>query len=389
MSVVVDQIATEPSKRDIAWLHEALQSAIALEHSTLPLYLSAMFSLEVQNYPSYNAIRSVVMEEMVHMAIAANMLAAIGGSPRIKDLDPGYPCHGLPGGAEPDLQAGLAKLSPRQLQNFMRLEAPLFLLPEKHRKEGYPTIGRLYDAIKQAIVANAEDVRSAFTGSRPANQVGDNIGFTTLNPTAGLDPVDQLVQGIDEILAQGEGSTSGSIQAGPEYENEESHYGKFAELWYGARYQPPNPPVTLTRKTEADFFKGTKITWPVVVNTLAVPTDGYARVLARDPNGASVTKDLEAFDAVYTEIMAELDTMWNGSVDTLWPTFGEAVKGMTDLRVLSCFNIMRYHVPPPVIAELPRLYPNEYPFLSTYTDLDKPVFYGPRFRNLAASPSAA
>lgn len=384
MSVVVEQISTDPARRDIAWLHQALQSAIALEHSTLPLYLSAMFSLEVQNYPTYNAIRSVVMEEMVHMAIAANMLAAIGGSPRIEDLDPGYPCVGLPGGAEPDLHIGLAQLSRRQIQNFMRLEAPLFLLPDKYRKEGYPTIGRLYTAIKEAIVANAPAVRNSFAAGGPANQVGDNIGFTTITAAGGLDPVDQLDQAVDEILAQGEGSTSGTIQAGPEYENEESHYGKFAELWYGAHYQEPNPPVTLSRKTEPEFFKGSRITWPVVVNTLAVPSDGYARVLARDPNGVAVTRDLEAFDAVYTQIMAELDTMWNGPADTLWPTFGEAVKGMTDLRVLSCFNILRYHVPPPIVAELPRLYPDEYPFLSEYTDLDKPVFYGPRFRNQAA-----
>src|SRR5215472_9847765 len=389
MSVVVEQISTDPARRDIAWLHEALQSAISLEHSTLPLYLSAMFSLEVQNYPTYNAIRSVVMEEMVHMAIAANMLAAIGGSPRIEDLDPGFPRSGLPGGAEPDLQVGLAQLSRRQLQNFMRLEAPLFLLPDRYREEGYPTIGRLYTAIKEAIVANAPAVRSSFAAGGPANQVGDNIGFTTITSTPGLDPVDQLDQAIDEIMAQGEGSTSGTIQAGPAYENEESHYGKFAELLYGARYQEPSPPVTLSRRTEAEFFKGTKITWPVVVNTLAVPADGYARILARDPNGAAVTRDLEAFDGVYTEIMGELDEMWNGPADTLWPTFGEAVKGMTDLRVLSCFNIMRYHVPQPVIAELPRLYAVEYPFLSTYTDLDKPVFYGPRFRNLAAARAKA
>ena len=99
----VEQIVTAPVTRDIAWLRQALQSAIALEHSTLPLYTAAMLSLEVQNYPTYNTIRSVLMEEMVHMATAANMLAAIGGTPDIKRLDPRYPRQGLPGGVEPDL----------------------------------------------------------------------------------------------------------------------------------------------------------------------------------------------------------------------------------------------------------------------------------------------
>ena len=54
--------ATDP---DLAPVVAQLQSAVALEHATLPLYLSAMFSLEVQNYTTYNLIRSVVMEEMV------------------------------------------------------------------------------------------------------------------------------------------------------------------------------------------------------------------------------------------------------------------------------------------------------------------------------------
>ena len=94
----VEQIVTAPVTRDIAWLRQALQSAIALEHSTLPLYTAAMLSLEVQNYPTYNTIRSVLMEEMVHMATAANMLAAIGGTPDIKRLDPRFPRQGLPGG---------------------------------------------------------------------------------------------------------------------------------------------------------------------------------------------------------------------------------------------------------------------------------------------------
>lgn len=68
---------------------------------------------------------------MVRMAIAADMLAALGGAPKIRALDPGYPCHGLPGGAEPDLRIGLAKLSRAQLANFMRLESPVDLLPRR------------------------------------------------------------------------------------------------------------------------------------------------------------------------------------------------------------------------------------------------------------------
>jgi hypothetical protein len=387
MTATVDQLTTTPTGRDLAWLREALQSAIALEHSTLPLYLSAMFSLEVQNYPSYNAIRSVAMEEMVHMAIAANLLAAIGGSPRIRDLDPGYPCHGLPGGAEPDLYAGLAQLSRRQLRNFTRLEAPRFLLPDAVRKEGYPTIGALYRAIRQAVKENAEAVRAAVAAGGPANQVGDDIGFTTISATRGTDPVDQFDAAIDEIVEQGEGSGSGDIETGSRFQGEESHYARFAELLYGARYREPDPPVPLTTKSEPEFFGGSAIAWPVVVNTLAVPADGYDRILADDPDRAEVSKQLDAFDRAYTSILDKLDTCWNGPAATSWPTLGAAVDAMMSLRVLSCFNIVRHQVPPPVVNKLAGYYSDEYAFLSEYTDLSRPVYYGPRFRNQAATGS--
>jgi hypothetical protein len=380
MTAVPDQIATAPADRDVEWLRTSLQHAIALEHSTIPLYLSAMFSLEVQSYTSYNAIRSVVMEEMVHMAIAANMLSAIGGTPRIRGLDPGYPCQGLPGGAEPDLHVGLAPLSRTQLRHFTRLEAPLFLLPDDYRKEGYPTIGALYAAIREAITTQAGAVTAAAKAGGPANQVGDNIGFTTVDRNG--DVVAQLVAGVDEVVEQGEGSAPGDLHAGPLFQGEESHYARFAELLHGRGYAEPTPPVPLTRDTEARFFEGPPIGWPTVVNTLAVPADGYARILAADPAGAAVAGQLAKFDAAYSTVMAKLDDAWNGPADASWPTLGAAVEAMMSLRVLSCFSFMRAQVPSEVVARLAGLYPDEYEFLAAHTDLARPVFYGPRFRNL-------
>jgi hypothetical protein len=84
------------------------------------------------------------MEEMVHMAIAANILAALGGSPQIKTIRLSYPTHGLPGGAEPELRVGLAQLSHRQLENFMSIERPEFLLRQMNQDQAYPTIALFY-----------------------------------------------------------------------------------------------------------------------------------------------------------------------------------------------------------------------------------------------------
>jgi len=381
MTLLSDHLGVAPEKRDMAWLMEALQSAIALEHATLPLYLSAMFSLQVQGYTVYNLIRGVSMEEMVHMAIACNIVAALGGTPQIAKLSPQFPSNGLPGGAEPDLHVVLAKVSKKQIRNFMRLEVPAFLLDPKYKTETYPTIAKLYAAIRGAIESNADAIRAAMKKGGASNQVGDDIGFTTITYTEGQDPLPQLYDALDEIVLQGEGSPSRTLHA-DQFEGEESHYAKYAEIYYGRRYSRPQGHVVLTSETEKQFFEGYPIQPPEVENMLMVPSDGYEAALKADPNGATVEAAMTVFDQAYTAIMSDLEAMWNGPSDQSWPKFGAAVGAMGDLRVLGCFNIMKYQVPQSVIAQLKTLYPDEYDDLAAYTDLDAPVVYGPRFRNL-------
>jgi len=370
--------------REINWIRGALQTALALEHSTMPLYSAAMYSLEVQNYPSYNLIRSVLMEEMLHMAAVGNILAALGGSPRIKDLQPRFPGPGLPGQVAPDLFCVLAPLSSRQLQNLMRIETPLYLLPRRLQGAAYATVGQFYDAIRAAVTANAAAVRQAVAEGGPANQVGGNLGYRSIVPRRGADPVEEILRAIDMITEQGEGSGA-RLQTGRDFQNDHSHYARFAELRYGRRYSAPAGAPPLTRESEESYFRGDEITPPVVINTLAVPADGYATILTGDPQSAMVSQELKSFDAAYTAMMVALDDAWKGAPEQSWPSLGEAVMQMNEMRVLSCFNIMRYQVPPDLIDRLATLYPAGYQTMAAYTDLSQPVFYGPRFINMAAA----
>ena len=71
-----------------------LQFAIELEHATIPPYLTALYSiLEGTNDAIRGILRSVVLQEMLHMAMAGNILAAIGGKPDLTKPDflPVYP----------------------------------------------------------------------------------------------------------------------------------------------------------------------------------------------------------------------------------------------------------------------------------------------------------
>jgi hypothetical protein len=62
-----------------------------------------------------------------------------------------------------------------------------------------------------------------------------------------------------------------------------------------------------------------------MINSLAVPADGYAAILRLDPNGVDVLRELRAFDASYTRMLAALDDAWNDPADLPWPSLGRAV----------------------------------------------------------------
>ena len=372
--------------RDIQWIRGALQTAVTIEHATMPIYSAAMYSLELQNYPAYNTLRSVLMEEMLHMAAAANMLAGLGARPRIKSLDPTSLSRGLPGNVAPGLRARCARLSRRQLDAFMRIEAPQNLLLGETAVGDciteFPTIGAFYQAIQDAIVTNADAVVAAARGPMRANQVGGNLGYACIDPDSRQDLIEQFLSSIDLIRDQGEGSGS-TRNAGAASDEELSHYARFAELRYGRRYTGPGSSQDDTDIAEGQrrHFQGDPVTWPRVINMLAVPDDGYRAVLQRDPARAEVQQALLDFDQSYTRMLQALDDCWNGPVEQAWPSLGRAVYEMNELRVVSCFRILRNEVPSPVVAALPELYPAEADALVQLTDTTEPVFYGPRFRN--------
>ena len=161
-------------KPDPQAVRKSLQSAIELEHSTIPLYLYALYSLDpVLNGPIQSIVASVVIEEMLHMTLAANVLNAIGGNPVIDSPDfvPTYPGN-LPGSVDSSLIVSLAPFSMTQLTAFLEIEEPADPLPlgPAPPSEGI-TIGQFYNAISGAIAALSPGI---FVPP-PRNQVGPDL----------------------------------------------------------------------------------------------------------------------------------------------------------------------------------------------------------------------
>ena len=106
-------------------LKELLNNAVILEFATIPIYLQAMWTIKDNKCEVAKSIRNIFQEEMLHMAMVCNMIAGIGGEPKIYNTENrlSFP-SGLPGGVHPKLFLYLEGLNDSSLRNFMEIELP-------------------------------------------------------------------------------------------------------------------------------------------------------------------------------------------------------------------------------------------------------------------------
>jgi hypothetical protein len=118
-----------------------LQTALAVELSTIPLYLYGIFSvdqsgtgssvaqsvksnsvpLELTDYPHNFCSSDVVNEEMLHLALVGNTLRATGGAPTLYDpkIIPQYPGPMI--GRVPELILQLRPMTKDNLDTFIQV----------------------------------------------------------------------------------------------------------------------------------------------------------------------------------------------------------------------------------------------------------------------------
>jgi hypothetical protein len=297
---IKELLDVDSSERDTAWLQQALQCAVNLEFATLPVYLSGMWSIEEQSGEVYDLINSVVLEEMLHLGLACNMLCAIGGTPQI--TAPSYPGP-LPCGVRPGLEVYLAGLSKDTVAMFMEIEMPEH--PVALVADTYPTIGAFYDAILAAFQAAAPPLSAArqmkanFSVTVPDPPDPDKTVTEKLLPLTTLTAVEQAIATIKD---QGEG-TSTSADA-PEFGGELAHYYRFGEIFHGSKLIPVNG----TWKWEGD-----PVEFPACYPVARVPAGGYPDLPAA-----------QKFDQLYDDLITHLQNAWaNGSPGDLNTAIGD------------------------------------------------------------------
>jgi hypothetical protein len=271
-------------------LRESLQLAAQLEFSTIPPYLSAEWSIrngdEVQD-----AIDEIVIQEMGHMALACNMLTAIGGSPSIANsiFALSYPVTGLPGNVHPDLVVDLLPLNTAALDTFIAIEKPAFPPVALLAGPIFPTIGDFYDAIATAFqslqptITSVHQVTNRRTGAFSINSVADAL------------------KAINQIKEQGEGTQTSPFAADFDL-NDLAHYYRFKEIREGHKLQK-NPDGTYQ-------FNGAPIAMP----------DIFTFASAGDPS-ATLT-----FNTIFSDLLRLLEKTWGVSTSDLGNAIGMMVK---------------------------------------------------------------
>lgn len=298
-------------------LHRYLQSAIELEHSTIPPYLTAMFSLRPgTNRRISEKIRGVVIQEMLHMTIASNILIAIGGRPAIDtpDFVPKYPGP-LPMDVG-NLVVGIEAFSKPLLKNvFMAIEQPEEEVPVRTLKLGeaepeFATIGAFYDAIKEQIMALGPSI-FAHT-SAPPQVVADS--WFPPDKLFVIDSPESACRAIDIIKLEGEGTSTDPFQS----PHDPAHFYQFGSIVAGRE---------LIATPDGFAYGGAPIefdpegVWPLRANCR----------IADFPSGTQARTRIEQFAYNYSALLKALHAAFNGEPSRL----GAAIGLMYDLRVLS------------------------------------------------------
>ena len=232
------------SIRTLASLQRHLQWAMELEHATIPAYLCALYSIpEGANVAAQQQLRAVVMEEMLHMVLVANVLNAVGGCPKVDDpaFVPSYPTT-LPH-SDGSVCVQLRRFDREALQTFLKIERPE--PPQaKPEPERYHSIGQFYDAIEAGLRQLAGELGPALFSGSVLRQVDPTRWYYGGGgrPIVVSDLASALAA-LDEIKAQGEGLPHSVFDdQAPFGQRELAHYFRFEQLRQGRFYRPEDSP---------------------------------------------------------------------------------------------------------------------------------------------------
>ena len=316
-------------------LFPLIQKAIELELSTIPPYLTALLSIKPgTNRIAANLIRSVMMEEMLHMVLAGNIMASLGGKVVFNDKHiPTYPLSLEFEGKkfrDREIDIDLAAFSQNSLKTFMRIELPIDWVSREDdlitlaavELPGI-TIGDFYELIKGKITQLCQDFPESqvFCGN-PAHQIDENYYWAGGGKPFAVTSLETAQKAIEIIVIQGEGSRC-SLADGDEHYFEQpfevAHFFRFREITFGRHYQvhdnPFDPPTGET--FEVDYQQ----VFPILSNP---KTSDYAQ-------DAHMTELNDNFNRAYSLMLNQIAQAFNGSPEVLYTGIINGMNSLTPI----------------------------------------------------------
>jgi hypothetical protein len=313
------------SIRSVEELRNHLQTAIELEHATIPTYLCALFTIkEGTNLAAYDVIRSVVVEEMLHMTLACNVMNAVGGCPAINKTKfvAQYPTY-LPHSSN-EFKVHLRKFSPAAITTFMEIEQP----SEPHappEADNYHSIGQFYKGIQAGMefLVHRDGEDAVFTGHDgdfrqvpPDYYYGGGEVIEVFN-------LESAKAAMEVIVEEGEGLSDSIWDEDYELFGQKptvAHYFRFFEIMQGRFYKYPDDSIHTGPTGEP-----MDVVWDAVYNMKTDPK------LSDYPPGSEIRRQAEIFNQAYFEFLTTLHYAFNGRPDLLIPATGN----MFDLKRLA------------------------------------------------------
>ena len=318
-----------------------LCEAAELEHGIMCQYLYAAFSLKQSADEGLDAdgvaavqswrrtLGEIAGQEMLHLALVHNLLAAIGGPPHFGRPNLPQPARHYPAGVNLELRP----FDRETVQHFLFLERPEGMALEDAassvhadhleppgasvtsgdivpRGQDFATVGHLYRSIEagfdQLAAKYGED--GLFIGPPHAQAVPEHFQLPELVPVTDLASAHRA---IDTILEQGEG-VSGAWQA--------AHFGRFVAM---------QDELTARRAADPSFEPAR----PVLVANVRPPQREADLPLITDPLTARVA---DVFNVGY-EVLLQLMTRYFAHTDES----DEQLKLLADAGFGVMFGVLR------------------------------------------------
>jgi hypothetical protein len=311
------------SREELVYL---LGEACELEHGLMCEYLYAQFSLkraadegltpeQLVRVQAWDAtLVEIIKQEMLHLALATNILTAIGAAPHFERPNLPILSRWFPS----DVQIAFLPFSERALRHFMYLERPegmaltdaegfvtrpaIAALADLDRPvvavpEQWRTVGHLYRGIEAGLagLCSRYGQDAVFIGPPAAQAVTDTFEWKELTAVTDLSSANRA---IELIVEQGEGARGDWV---------ESHFGKFVGILEDVlamraddpSFEPARPVEPAYVRLPPDVESGTLIEEPLTARVADLCNGLYEVIL----------QVLSRYYVHHGETAAELETL--------------------------------------------------------------------------------